>query len=324
MANGDQNRNGHAFEYSLASQYYDYLRENGALVELLNDDIFCHARDCYASLPFVERKRFDYCSALTIDTMLKLEPGIAYKGDPQDVLHIRLNGDIAGASADVRDVVFSRDHKGWSVGFSAKNNNDAVKHSRLGRSLDFGKSWFGVPCSDVYWNEASAVFDYVERFIGQDWSDLGNDKARCVYKPLLKAFRKELLRICEQYEEIPQALLVYLVGSYDFYKIIKDDNSKVVVVKAVNIHNKLNLTYRSIKPRLKTPCLTLPTRIIEMRFKDGSDNTMILTMDHGWTISFRIHSAATKVERSLKFDISLIGNPPVLFSQYLFEDDEIN
>lgn len=61
-----------------------------------------------------------------------------------------------------------------------------------------------------------------------------------------------------------------------------------------------------------------------MRFKDGSDSTMILTMDHGWTISFRIHSAATKVERSLKFDISLIGNPPVLFSQYLFEDDEIN
>ena len=36
-------------------------------------------------------------------------------------------------------------------------------------------------------------------------------------------------------------------------------------------------------------------------------------MDNGWQISFRIHSASSKVEPSLKFDIQLVGQPIVLF-----------
>jgi len=36
-------------------------------------------------------------------------------------------------------------------------------------------------------------------------------------------------------------------------------------------------------------------------------------MDNGWAISFRIHSASTIVEPSLKFDIQLVGQPANLF-----------
>ena len=35
----------------------------------------------------------------------------------------------------------------WEVGLSVKHNHDAAKHSRLSHRLDFGKEWFGSPCS---------------------------------------------------------------------------------------------------------------------------------------------------------------------------------
>jgi len=41
-------------------------------------------------------------------------------------------------------------------------------------------------------------------------------------------------------------------------------------------------------------------------------------MDKGWQVNFRVHNAATKIESSLKFDVTLEGNPPVLFTQHLF------
>ncbi len=46
-----------------------------------------------------------------------------------------------------------------------------------------------------------------------------------------------------------------------------------------------------------------------------------MVLDEGWQISFRIHNASTLIEPSLKFDIQLIGNPPVLFTQHLFNLD---
>jgi hypothetical protein len=55
-----------------------------------------------------------------------------------------------------------------------------------------------------------------------------------------------------------------------------------------------------------------------MDFKTSSLNTLSMVMDKGWQVSFRIHNATSKLELSLKFDIQLIGNPPNLFTQYLF------
>ena len=44
----------------------------------------------------------------------------------------------------------------------------------------------------------------------------------------------------------------------------------------------------------------------------------MMVLDEGWQISFRIHYASSLLETSLKFDINLIGNPPILFTQHLF------
>ena len=253
--------------------------------------------------------------------MVKIEPKLVHQSNNRDVLHIMLNEDSDGQSGDVRDVVFQRFHPSWEIGFSAKNNNDAVKHSRLGRALDFGEQWVGVPCSQQYWDDIKPIFDYLEDAIRADktWDDLGSDKIDRVYRPLLKAFADEVLRIDANNSEIPGKLIQYLIGNYPFYKVIKDDSHNMVIVKAFNINGELNKNAKTGAARYKTPKINLPTRIIEFAPKEGSDTTYNMVLDGGWEISFRIHNASTKVERSLKFDIQLLGNPPILFTQHLFQ-----
>ncbi len=324
MAQGDQVKNGKAFEYALAVQYSCYLTEKGVKLNLVKNTAYEDAKKYYDASTFADRRRYDYCAALTIDTIVRIEPGLTTIGKSNDGLHIYLNQDNAGESGDVRDVVFQRMKPNWEIGFSAKNNNDAVKHSRLSKVLDFGKSWFNVPCSTKYWEEIEPIFNYLGEKKGLTWNDLNEEKVSKVYVPLLNAFRKELIHINKNNESIPQKLIRYLLGKYAFYKIIKDDSHNLVVVKAFNLEGELNQNYCGVKPRFQTPKLNLPTRIVEFKMKDNSNNTLNMILDGGWEISFRIHNASTEVEQSLKFDVKLLGNPPVLFTQYLFQDNEIN
>ena len=60
--------------------------------------------------------------------------------------------------------------------------------------------------------------------------------------------------------------------------------------------------------------IVLPTKIESFEYKkkrDGktSNNTLVLELDKEWAISFRIHSASSLVETSLKFDVQLAKHP---------------
>lgn len=321
MPQGQQVRNGKAFEYALAKTYTDYLIKAGVNVCLDENSALQVAKGFFED--FSEEEQRKYCEAAfqTIDTMVKLEPGLMVQKNEADMLHVFLNSDSEGEDGDVRDVVFQRIKPVWEVGFSAKNNNDAVKHSRLSHVLDFGDSWVDVPCSQIYWEEIKPIFDYLDKAIQQNktWNDLGEEKAQKVYQPLLMAFRKELLKINSEHPEIPKKLIQYLVGHHPFYKIIKDDAHRMVIVKAFNLEGELNKTVSGHKARYKTQRINFPTRIVEFEMKPDSDNTLNMILDGGWEVSFRIHNASGKIEKSLKFDIKLLGNPPILFTQHLFQ-----
>ncbi|MBO7598954.1 MAG: HaeIII family restriction endonuclease [Bacteroidales bacterium] len=126
---GTQVTNGKAFEYALAEAYSAYLQEQGVYLDLIKDEAYKNAKKFYGSLAFVDRKRFDYCAAITIDSIVKLEPGLRYVGNDNQKLCIYISSDDSGEQGDVRDFVFEREKPHWEIGFSAKNNNDAVKHS---------------------------------------------------------------------------------------------------------------------------------------------------------------------------------------------------
>lgn len=319
-----QVENGKAFEYAIALAYYDYLKSISVLTWLHEDSSLQNGRRCYEIQEDDKQNEFYLAAQKTIETMVAIEPGLVSAKNSSDFLSIRLASDAEGIIGDVRDVIFSRPNNsmGWEIGISAKNNHDAVKHSRLSPKIDFGNEWMDFPCSPNYFSEIQPVFDYLKSIKTNNpktkWEDLGCSKSEDVYVPLLKAFRKEMLRLTKSNPIASANLLQYLIGRKPFYKVIKEDNKKIVVVKAFNIGGKLNQTVNGKKPIVKTDTIKLPTRVIELEFKEESDTTLMMILDEGWQISFRIHSASTYIENSLKFDIQLTGNPPILFTQHLF------
>jgi hypothetical protein len=194
-----------------------------------------------------------------------------------------------------------------------KHNHFAVKHSRLSHVIDFGDKWYGVPCSKSYWQSVLPIFDYLQeqKRKGKAWYEL-TDKSEKIYVPILKAFIQELRNSYANHKELPQKMVEYLLGEFDFYKVVSVDNQRMTQINTFNLHGTLNKSGKRNKPKSTIPHVLLPTRIVSLDFKPNSDSTIELYMDGGWQFSFRIHNASTMVEPSLKFDIQIIGMPTTI------------
>ena len=238
-----------------------------------------------------------------------------------DVLQLEVVADKAGQAGDVRDVLAIRSLQKWEIGISAKNNHRAVKHSRLSNDIDFGQKWLGIPCSVDYFEEIKPVFNNLAKLrtaskATQKWDTLG-DYHSSVYVPVLNAFKTELLKLDKENPGIiAERLVEYLIGNQDFYKVIKGKNK--VEIQAYNLQGTLNLPFENIKPKARIQRLKLPNRLIEVVYQDNSQTTLLVTLNEGWQISFRIHNASSRIEPSLKFDINLVSAPHSLFSNQLF------
>ena len=318
--------NGRAFEFAIAIELEKWINAR-TRVELIRDAAFQRCEDCYSLVDETERKRFVKAAFLPIDTLSRLEPGILNAKSEDDVLFIRLCRDSEGQSGDVRDVVmFRKNNRGeisWEIGISAKNNNDAAKHSRISEDIHFGDKWLGMDTSRKYIDSLHSVFDWVRARISDGittWRELGESKETAVYVPLLDAFIQEMNRLFQANQTMAaQNLIKYLIGRKPFYKLIKNDRDNTSVLKVFNFVPGLGKPYNGVRPDCKPQAIPLPTRCVELAMLEkGQRNTASLIMDKGWQVDFRIHSASTNIETSLKFDVTLEGNPPVLFTQHLF------
>lgn len=271
------------------------------------------AEDCWNIIDLEMQEILKQSALTAVYSIFDLEPCILENDN--DILTLKLQKDSEGEVGDVRDIIIIRDNIKWEIGLSIKHNHFAVKHSRLGKNLDFGERWFGIKCSEQYWAEIKPIFSYLDekKKIGAKWSELPN-KENDVYIPLLKAFMEEVKRSYHLYPQIPRKLVEYLLGEYDFYKVISIDNKKVTQIQTYNLRGKLNKASKKEKPKTIIPIAKLPTRIINIDFKPKSSNTIELYLDEGWQFSFRIHNASTLVETSLKFDIQIIGMPTSIIS----------
>ena len=81
------------------------------------------------------------------------------------------------------------------------------------------------------------------------------------------------------------------------------------MIHTFNMHDTLNKSSKDKVSEIEVPVVELPTRLIDIGFKPKSNNTVEMILDNGWQLSFRIHSASTKVEPSLKFDVQFISMP---------------
>jgi hypothetical protein len=238
--------------------------------------------------------------------------------DSDDILKLYIQPDQEGEVADVRDIIIERNDIRWEIGLSIKHNHEAVKHSRIARDLDFGAKWYGVPCSSNYWNEVKPIFNYleIEREKGTLFEDLPSKQDQ-VYEPLLNAFMKEVECQVRHNKQIPRRLVEYLLSKFDFYKVISVDSQRHTTIQSFNMYGTLNQASRKQQPKLKAPQLNLPTQLLHIGYKPGSNTTLVMCFDNGWQFSFRIHNAEKKVMPSLKFDIQIVGIPAEVNLKYI-------
>jgi hypothetical protein len=321
VANGIQTANGKAFEYACVLAVY---RELSSIqkIELEESPQIITAAKLYEGMTEEMQRTLDKAAVAAFRVIRRLEPQL-WEANGNEPLYLSLQADAAGIAGDVRDVLCIRKQNDWQIGFSCKHNHHAVKHSRLSDTIDFGKEWLGIPCSQEYFDKVVPLFSQLRKYRDESkaagkpmlWEEVG-DKAEKYYKPILQAFMDELKRIDEENKgKVPEALIRYLLGRYDFYKVITDDRNRTTRVEAINIAGTLNANSGKEKPITKVPVLKMPEQFYHIGFKPDSDNTVEVVCDEGWQISMRIHNASSRVEPSLKFDVQLVSFPSSLFTQ---------
>jgi len=306
------NNHGRAYEYICLMTLRNEISKYRS-VDIEYSSAFNACSTAFENVDFSFQELLKESAKSAVATIFDMEPMILEPSE--DILTLKLQTDNEGKEGDVRDIVIARKDVKWEIGLSIKHNHFAVKHSRIGRNLDFGKKWFGVPCSENYWNNIKPVFDYLAEQISQNknWNEL-DTKNTDVYIPLLNAFMNEIKESTKQNPSVPQKMVEYLLGEFDFYKVISIDSKRITQIQSYNLHGNLNKSTKTISPKIKIPVVMLPTRIVSFDFKPNSSNTVELYMDGGWQFNFRIHNASTKVEQSLKFDIQIIGMPTTIIS----------
>lgn len=301
------NDQGRAYEYAWIKTLYKALCDMRKTRIVHNSSLHANEK-AWALMDEEMQQTFMISAESAIDTVLEMEPKMSEGSN--DELTLEFQKDGAGVKGDVRDIVIRRNDIEWEIGLSIKHNHDAVKHSRLSHKLDFGKEWFDMPCSDAYWNAVQPIFDMLknEKDNGSRWSEI-NDKDEVVYVPLLQAFMDEVNRAYKEDKNMPRKMIEYLIGIEDYYKVVSRDSKRLTIIYTFNMHDTLNKPSENKVSAITVPIVELPTRLVALEFKPGSNNTVEMFLDNGWQLSFRIHNASTKVEPSLKFDVQFIGMP---------------
>jgi len=298
---------GRAYEYAWINVLYNRLI-NFKKVNIIDNSSFLANKKSWNLVSDEQKNLFKISAEAAVDLILELEPIMIEISD--DCITLEFQADSSGVSGDVRDIVIKRQDIAWEIGLSVKHNHEAIKHSRLANRLDFGNKWFGIPCSKNYWDNVQPIFKMLgkEKNKGTKWADIVN-KDLIVYLPLLNAFIDEVKHAYSIDSQVPRKMVEYLIGTYDYYKVVSIDSKKMTLVHSFNMHNTLNQPSSSKSSSIVVPTVELPTEIIDLRIKPNSTNTVEMYLNNGWQISFRIHSASTDVEQSLKFDIQFMGMP---------------
>jgi hypothetical protein len=303
-----QKVNGMAFEWAIA---VDIAKQSGG--SIIEDANSISPKNAFeAGISDTRRKSFMRAAEVAVKHILEKEQ-ISHS-ESSDAT-ITFNSDAAGQSGDVRDVLL---HIGGRViGVSCKSNHEALKHSRLSGVLDFVRSWGLDPdgCSQIYWDAIRPLFDELT-LIRRDsnatalWSNL-DQKPERFYWPLLDAWAAEIDRLCSISEEksasVCREMISYLIGRNDFYKVICH-GAHTVYLQAYNFNGTLS-----------TRRTKYPDAIIAINKKNGGVYSKTIVFNHGYSINFRIHNASSRVEPSLKFDITAMGLPVNEVYQQTFE-----
>ncbi len=321
----NQTLHGSAFEYAICSMIKrsinGWLANNGMResdIRIIRDDRYSAVESSFNEIEDDYKEKMIKAAEAGLKHIAPLEPHL-WHGTEENPIEVQVNIN-AGGSGDVRDILMfnirNSDGSPWEIGLSCKWNHKALKSPRIAKDIDFGREWLNHPCSQAYWEEIHPIMNELEAVEGSRWSDFPNKSIR-VYRPLLNAFQKELLRLSNTYNDVPRNLVEYMVGRFDFYKIIGLKDRRRTDIQAFNLHSTLNRKDSLSRPRntIESQNGGMPTRIISIDQYRRTNTTINIILDEGWQFRLRLHSADTFVKTSVKFDINFEGSPFAFFTE---------
>lgn len=289
--------NGKAFEYAVAQALAKELN-----LPIAESPEYLNTKNSFEKVTSQLQERFPKAASLAVHHILEKESNNLSGMQP---MGIWVAGDALGQKGDVRDVVIKG--KNAEIGISCKTNHDAFKHSRLSGKADFVKTWGLDPagCSAEYWAAVKPVFTELAQIRKESgakalWSDQTEVPERFYWK-VLDAFEAEILRLTSaaapRASEVSKNLIFYIIGNHDFYKVIS--RPEQVEIQGFNLNGTLAVS----KTRF-------PEHVIGIDRLNGGQYSKTIRFNRGFTFNFRIHSASSRVESSLKFDVKAISLPP--------------
>ncbi len=243
---------------------------------------------------------------VAMDNILRKESAFVQSANAANPATVIFNTDATGQQGDVRDVILQIGNR--SLGISCKHNHKALKHSRLSGVNDFINVW-GLDaggCSNTYWNIIRPLFNTLQQIRTNSggtalWANLPN-KEGLYYWPILDAWADEVNRVCGQNgQNSTQAcgnMIAYLIGVSDFYKVMYESRKSLVHIHGFNFNSTLDGSRTQY-----------PDYINSINNRNGGQYSKTITFNRGYSINFRIHNASSRVEPSLKFDITAISLP---------------
>ena len=289
--------NGKAFEYAVAEALSTALD-----VPIVENQEFLRTKSSYEKVLQKLQDRFPVAASLAIQHIIEKESANLSSKQPQSIW---IASDSMGQKGDVRDVIVKCSD--YEIGISCKTNHDDFKHSRLSGTANFVKKWGLDPegCSQDYWDAVKPLFAELKEIRKTSgakalWSDQKDVPNRFYWK-VLDAFEAELLRLTApgspRASEVTKNLISYIIGNHDFYKVISRPDQ--VEIQGFNLIGTLAVS----KTRY-------PEHVIGIDRLDGGQYSKTVRFNRGFTFNFRIHSASSRVEPSLKFAVSAISLPP--------------
>lgn len=305
---------GKAYEYAAIKALYDLISKQRS-AEIVDSESIRIAKFRFEEqIDSSQRLEMSKSAKAGIEKILKLESKILETSPLPVRLHLQT--DQAGIAGDIRDILIDRSDAQWQTGISVKHNHEALKHSRLSKTIDFGYKWYDIPVSSGYWKTVIPIFDDLEEKKKNNlaWSSLP-DKENSYYLPLLHAFLDEIaLSLQTNSKKVVSGLIKYLLGSddRDYYKLIHSKSPRVAKVVPFNLLGTLQKGFLDDSGIDLIEKLPLPTSVKNLGVRAGSQTTADILFDNNWSMSFRIHNASTLVEPSLKFDVQLSSEPKEL------------
>ena len=287
-------QNGKGYEWAIARALSRRLD-----IPIRDDSAGRVARSSFASLEPEMMARFDLSADAGVEFLIARERESLELRPPRQV---HLMSDSAGISGDVRDVVLTA---GSTIfGISCKSNHKAYKHPRLSGGIDWVQGW-GINsrgASEGYWEAIKPIFSELEQIRHDSnkqalFKDLPGLHSN-FYMPVLQAFENELHFQVSAVgsEAVSTGIARYVIGRQDFYKFVT--TPRELMIQAYNFEGTLAGSKSSF-----------PSKVLGIDRFEGSRYSLNLRLDRGYIFNFRLHSASSRVEPSLKFDVQAIGLP---------------